>query len=239
MNRTLSILALFCGLATGGSLSFAGDRPVTVELRGSYTTTSKVFFNPNSPNEFERNRFFAVDDIFSFGIDVRRDIAYNLKAGASIEYISASSPVTQVVRDVNGQLIQLQLDDGYQLIPLELTSYFVIPFSGERVKVYMGGGLGFYIGERKIEAAGITIQTLEKNTGFGIQVVSGVDYFLTPILALRAELKFRDPQVESTSRFPDKPIEYGGQMILFDQRPFRSKINIDGITFNLGVAFRF
>ncbi len=69
--------------------------------------------------------------------------------------------------------------------------------------------------------------------------MSGVDYFLTPLLALRAELKFRDPQVESTNKFPDRVVELEGRMIQFDQRPFRSKINIDGVTINLGIAFRF
>ncbi|MFQ5797583.1 MAG: hypothetical protein ACE5H0_02695 [Bacteroidota bacterium] len=239
MNRRVGILGLFLVLAIWTNVLVAGDRPFSVELRSSYTTTSKVFFNPDAASAFERNQFFPVDDIFGLGLDFRRDVAYNLKVGISIEYISASSPFTQSVRDRKGQDFELVLDDGYRLIPVELSSYFVIPFSGERVKVYMGGGVGFYVGERKVEAAGITTQTLEKNTRFGIHVMSGVDYFLTPILALRGELKFRDPQVESTSRYPDKPVEYEGRTILFDQRPFRSRINIDGITFNLGVMFRF
>ncbi len=244
MTRPSSILGLFSVLFLWTNLTVAGNRPFSVELRGSYTTTSKIFFNADAVSEFERNRFFSVDNIFGLGVDVRRDIAYNLKLGFSIEYISASSPFTegedkQTVLDQTGQDLQLQLDDGYQLIPVELSGYFVIPFSGDRVKVYMGGGVGFYLGERKLKGAGITTRTVEKDTGFGIQVMTGVDYFLTPMIGLRGELKFRDPQVESTNRFPDEPVEYRGRSILIDQRPFRSKINIDGITFNLGIVLQF
>ena len=239
MTRPSSILGLFSVLFLWTNLTVAGNRPFSVELRGSYTTTSKIFFNADAVSEFERNQFFSVDNIFGLGVDVRRDIAYNLKLGFSIEYISASSPFTQTVRDQTGQVLQLQLDDGYQLIPVELSGYFVIPFSSDRVKVYMGGGVGFYFGERKVEGAGMTTRTVEKDTGFGIQVMSGVDYFLTPMIGLRGELKFRDPQVESTNRFPDEPVEYRGRSILIDQRPFRSKINIDGITFNLGIVLQF
>lgn len=239
MNRPARIIEVFALLSLWTDLSIAGDYPFSVEMRGSYTTTSKVFFNPDAPSAFERNRFFAVDDVFGLGLDVRRDIAYNLRFGISVEHISASSALIQYVRDRNGQVFQLHLDDGYRLIPVEFSIYFLIPFSSERVKVYMGGGMGLYFGGRKVEAAGITTETLEMSTGFGIHVMSGVDYILTPILALRGELKFRDPQVESTSRFPDGPVEYEGRTILFDQRPFRSRINLDGITFNVGAVLRF
>ena len=75
MKRTMTILGLFWTLVMGNDLSVAGERPFTVELRGSYTTTSKVFFNPDAASAFERNRFFEVDDIFGFGVDIRRNVA--------------------------------------------------------------------------------------------------------------------------------------------------------------------
>lgn len=226
MNRRMSILGLFLVPVMWTNLLVAGDRPFSVELRGSYTTTSEILFNRDVGNGIE------LDNIFGFGLDVRRNVAYNLEVGVSVEYISTSD----LLRDRTGLVFPLQLDDGYrfipqlddgyQFIPLELSAYFLIPFSGDRVKVYMGGGLGLYIGQWKFKEAGVMTETLEKETGFGIHVVSGLDYFLTPNFSLRGELKFRDPQVESTSKLPDHP-------------PFQSRINIDGITFNLGAVFHF
>src|SRR3970282_1485057 len=98
----------------------------------SYTTTSKIFFNPEAANEVERNRFFDVDNIFSLGLDVRRDISYNLRVGLSVEYISASTKVTPIVRDRTGRFFELAEEDGYRLIPVELSGYFIIPFSSDR-----------------------------------------------------------------------------------------------------------
>jgi len=237
--RLRRIHASICLVMMWAHTSSAGDRPYSVGLYGSYTTTSKIFFNPEAANEVERNRFFDVDNIFSLGLDVRRDISYNLRVGLSVEYISASTKVTPIVRDRTGRFFELAEEDGYRLIPVELSGYFIIPFSSDRVKVYMGGGVGLYLGERRVEVVGITAETLEKNAGFGIHVMSGVEYRITPILLLRGEMKFRDPQVESTNKFPEGPFQEDGHTFLFQQGPFRSRINIDGITFNVGTVLQF
>lgn len=52
-------------------------------------------------------------------------------------------------------------------------------------------------------------------------------------------MKFRDPELEVTSKYKTKRVNYNGATIVLAQDTFTSKINIDGVTFTLGMAFHF
>ncbi len=52
-------------------------------------------------------------------------------------------------------------------------------------------------------------------------------------------MKFRDPQFTVKSKYSKKEVNYNGNIIRIAQDTFDSKINVDGVTFILGLAFHF
>ncbi|MEK7249834.1 MAG: hypothetical protein AAB209_05355, partial [Bacteroidota bacterium] len=106
----------------------------SVSLKGSLTTGSQLFPNPNSSNDSLRAAFFSLKDIWGYGIEVRyRFPETDLAIALSADYLrTTQSRLTDIIPE----------DDGYRVIPVELTGYFIIPLSGETIGVYMGGGAG-------------------------------------------------------------------------------------------------
>jgi len=210
------------------SLALAQDKPYSLSISGSYSTSSELFYNIDDPNQADQ--FLAIDDIFGFGVDVRRRIGGDeVQVGLSIEYLSKLEPYVQpAMTDSIG------FADGFTAIPIELTGYFVIPFSSDRVQLYMGGGAGLYLGSRQYHYGNEREQTLERKPGFGIHILSGIQYSLNPSFALRSEVKFRNVQFETTDMIPTPSAGY----LTFLQQT-SSRVMIDGMTFTLGVVFLF
>jgi len=219
-----------------GSLwtAHAQDRPYSISVLGTYTTSSKLFHHPNDPDELLRSEFLPLDDIFSFGLDARKSFdAIRLQVGVSLEYLRRTD-----LFDLPTGNTTLTVRDGFAVYPLEVTGYFLIPVGSDQVRFYMGGGGGMYIGERIYEYNAVAAKPTEHPPGFGIHIVSGIEYFLNPVVSLRGELKFRDVQFETTNRFPPNAVLSDPNFALVGgTQPFQSRINIDGMTMNIGLAF--
>ena len=129
------------------------------------------------------------------------------------------------------------MEDGYRAIPVELTGYFMIPFSTKKVGIFIGGGAGLYFGKRTYRLAGVEAPVVESSPGFGIHVLAGLSYSFTPWISLVGEMKFRDLQFTSSNAFSVPQITYNGAVITVGQEPFASRVNTDGIVFQLGVAY--
>jgi len=52
-------------------------------------------------------------------------------------------------------------------------------------------------------------------------------------------MRFRDPEFEMENSYPDKIVNYGGKTYLLSSQTFSSKVNIDGISFAIGILFQF
>jgi opacity protein-like surface antigen len=218
----------------GGSSLCAQPEGLSLVFRGTYTTSSEIFPNPGSPDPVKRSQSFLVDGFPGAGVEVRYRFPGTLVAvGASVEYQRATLATELAVAFRN----DIPVLDGYRAIPLEFTGYFVIPFSTRIVQVYMGGGVGLYLGERTYELAGVAAPMVENSPGFGIHVVAGVGYALTEHLSLVGGMKFRDLQFSSTNAFPGSTITYNGAVINVGTTPFESRIHTDGIVFQLGASY--
>jgi hypothetical protein len=225
------MVLMVCGI----SVAPAQERNYSVTTFGAFTTSSKLFPSANSADEFTRGQFLPLNDIFSFGIEFRREIkAIRVQIGLSVEYIATSEII-----NVPDSLIAIPVKDGFQTVPVELTGYFVIPFSGDKIQLFMGAGVGAYPGVRSYDYAGTQAIVVGRTIGVGIHVVSGVEYVLNDILSLRGVLKFRDVQFESTNRFTQTTTQYNGNSITLSQDPLSSRINIDGMAATMGIVIRF
>ena len=216
--------------------SHAQDRVFTISAKVNYTTGSRLFPNPNSPNPIERGEYVPIENFFGYGIDLKYLFPEsNLALGFSAEYIRVVKP--QEIRLSPSRSIPAE--DGYRVIPLELTAYFFIPISGPTFRVFMGGGGGAYIGRRFYRIADVEAGSVAEGHGFGIHVLGGVAYQFNDWFSLTGEMKFRDVQFTSTNAFPVPRVVYNGIVVNVQQSPFESSVRTDGIVFQLGAAVSF
>jgi opacity protein-like surface antigen len=215
----------------------AGDKNLSIALKGSLTTGSQLFPHPNSTSAFQRAEFFSLKNIWGYGIEVRyRFPETDLAVGISADYLRITEPQTPI-NGPNGK--QAPVEDGYRVIPLEVTGYFLIPISGEIIGVYMGGGAGTYFGRRIYRIGNTEAQTIDAGNGFGIHVLSGISWRVADFISLNAELKFRDLQFNSTNQFSSSPILYGSFPVQVQTQPFESRVHTDGMIFQLGAVIDF
>ncbi|MGE5354156.1 MAG: hypothetical protein ACM3P0_18865 [Acidobacteriota bacterium] len=211
----------------------------SLSLNYNYTTTARIFLNPKSPDEILRNNAFYMEDIFSPSMDLRYRLTEDILIGLNVEYIKKvqAGPNLTVLGGDGTQTIMVE--DGFKVIPFELSAYYILPFSTEKFKFIMGGGLAYYYGEHLRKFGDEEVSNLKREFAYGIQAVVSSDYMINNFLSLRGEMKFRDPELEVTSKYKNKRVNYNGATIVLAQDTFQSKINIDGVTFTLGMAFHF
>jgi len=211
------------------SPALAQERSVTITARANLTTSSQLFTSPDATDPIEQNKFLPLGTEIGGGLEVKYTFHdLNLAASISAEYVQAQ----YIGTSPSG----LPLEDGYRVIPVELTAYFIVPISGPTVRVFMGGGGGAYVGRRTYRLAGVEAPSVGAKTGFGIHILGGVSYFLTPFLAVTGEMKFRDLQFDAANAFRDTYLIYNGRIIEVGTDPFSSRVHTDGAVFNLGIA---
>lgn len=226
---------LLAGALLGSEPLNAQEHRYSVWAFGSLTTSSKVFYNSDDPDQFLRGRFFSIDNVISGGIDIRRNLEpLGLQIGLGIEYLSTSERF-----DVPDGAQTIPVSDGFTALPVELSGYFTIPIGSEKLLFYMGGGGGVYIGSRQYTYAEVRAETIRRSLGVGIHIVSGAEYRFSGSVAIRSEIKFRDVQFETTNRFPKSTAVIGNRVVILPQESLSSRINIDGMNLALGIAFHF
>lgn len=198
-----------------------------------YNTTAKIFLTPDAENVLDKTFNFPIEDIYSYSAELRYQISEFLILGLSIEYMEASAKGRTLTSR------QFVVREGFTLIPIEVSAYYFLPFSTEDFKFYMGGGIGIYTGSRTREFGDIKFKDVSSEIGYGIQVSVGMDYMIFQNLSLHGELRFRDPDFRITNKYDSEFVRYNDQTFRINQDEVASKINVDGITFGIGLAFHF
>ncbi len=239
MNHSLKILLVMLLLSSVYLQAHSQEYRRSITFKGLYTTTSRLFTNPEGEDEIARSRHNSLDHIFGYGFDVRHEIpGLQLTLGLSVEYLEKSGDFFTVYTDGDDRFF-IPTVDGYRVLPIELTGYFTVPFSSERLRFYIGGGAGIYIGERLYEIAGVNAEPDTRTIYPSIHVISGIDYYIFHRTAIRAELKFRDPDIETKNTFTDSVVNYGGREFPLPEGAVPGRINVDGMVFMIGLVFSF
>ncbi len=231
--RAGAVVSLLCFLHVWSIAdAICGDGTVTVTARASLTTSSQLFTNPDAPDPIERSAFIPLENQFGGGVEIKYTFPEsNLALGLSADYIEAGT---------TGRTTgSVPFEDGYRVVPVELTAFFVIPISGPSFKIFMGGGGGAYVGERIYTLGGVTAPSVDAKTGFGIHILGGASYRISDLISISGEMKFRDLQFNAANAFQDEHIVYNGRVIEVGTEPFYSTIQTDGVIFHLGLSFSF
>lgn len=229
------LVAWCCTLLYAGGVHAEG-RYLSIIVRGNLTTGSQLFPTPASTDEVERAFSEQIDNSFGVGAEIRYTLPETQVAiGLGTEYIRTTSSFQRPITPSSSRFVPV--DDGYRVIPVELTGYFLIPVSGPTFSIYMGGGVGMYFGERVYSFAGVNAPSVSSGKGFGIHVLGGVSFALREWVAIQAEMKFRDLQFESSNAFTVTEASYNGFTIPLSRQSFVSRVNTNGIVFQVGLAF--
>ncbi len=212
-----------------------GENDFTISVNYNYTTTSKLFLFPKSPDEITRNQSIDFDDVKSVSAEFRYKVADYLTLGLSVEQFEKKQK--RFDSRVTGFLVNIE--DGFKIYPVQLTAYYTLPFSTELFKFYMGGGFGIYFGEHTRDFSNVSVNDNGSTTEFGIHIKTGFDYMIEDFFSIRGEMNFRDPEVDLSSSYNSDTFEHQGQTLLLPRRDFDTKVNIDGATFSIGAVLHF
>lgn len=202
-----------------------------------YTTSADIFLNPNSSNPEVRNKSFTLEDIWNPALDVRYRFTKEFILGFNVEYMKKTELAPNLTAFIGNQVFIFEVEDGFTLIPIEVTAHYYFPFSTEDFKFTMGGGLGYYIGEFKRKFQDVELEVTNRNFAIGLHVSASMDYMIFDNLSTRLEMKFRNPQTTVSSKYSKTEVFYQGNVILLPEDAFETKIDIDGLTFSLGLVF--
>jgi hypothetical protein len=230
-----SILAI---VVLAGTLpAQTNEKILSIAFRGTYTTSSKVFNNPDSPSSDLRGQYAALDNIYGPGVEVRINIpGQSIALTIAAEYLSKQDESTQLIGFTSPPR-RLSVREGFRLIPIELGANVPIPLGSDHLRLSIGGGVGAYIGTRILNVAGAEAPQQNKPVSYGIHVETNFDYQIFPGLFARAEMRFRDPEFTTESKFELQATQSNGILIVLPHEPFRARINVNGLTFGMGLVY--
>lgn len=210
-------------------------RRFSFKLKENYTSASKLYLSPKSSDVVERNSSFAIDHIFSPALEIGYIITDQMSLGLNIEYISKTRKDIALNVIENRGIVTVETEDGYKIIPVELSLYYQLPFSSDVFKVSIYGGGAFYIGSHVRKIGDLSVSNYSRKLAYGIQVGTAFEYVINRFFSFTGELKFRDPEINLTTAYDNQTFHYGSRTLSTGRNTFDSKINIDGITYSFGI----
>lgn len=230
------LIVLLPILISTGSFAQFGTGKIGIAVNAVYTTSAEIFLNPNSSNSEVRNKSFTLENIWNPGLDLRYRFSNEFILGLNIEYVRKTANAPNLTAFIGSQVFVFEVEDGLSVIPIELTAHYHFPFSTEDFKFMMGGGLGYYIGEFVRKFQDVDLEITQRKFALGLHVSASMDYIIIENLLARFEMKFRNPQYTVTSKYSKTEVMYQGNAIQLPENAFDTKVDIDGLTFILGLV---
>ncbi|MBU1095011.1 MAG: outer membrane beta-barrel protein [Bacteroidetes bacterium] len=211
------------------------DHDVSVSISYNYITSSKLYFFPNSTDPILRENHDELNGINSYSAEVKYRINQPFVIGISFEYLEKTHKTNLTLAGPSGST-NVRMEEGYSVIPIEITGYYVLPFSTEKFKFYMGLGGGFYFGNhiRKIDA--VELKNVSRPLAYGIHVNVGMNYMIDDYISVQTEMRFRDPQFEVESKYNNVIVELNDKFYGLPENNLPAKVNINGLMFSLGIS---
>lgn len=211
------------------------DNQFGISASANYTTSARLFLNPNAIQRAIREINTELVDVYSGSIELRYRLNESIIFGIGSEYIEKVSKERNII-GFPPQFAGIEVEEGFKMIPVEVSVYYHLPFSTESFKFFMGGGLGIYFGEYIRNVNVVSVETVNREFSWGIHGRIGMDYLITDFFSVRGEMKFRDPEFEMENKYTKESFVYRNQVIDLPEEAFTTKVNIDGMTFSIGIV---
>jgi hypothetical protein len=230
-------LALFFFICTTAAAQYNGNN-FSVFLDYNYTVSSKLYLQPKASTDYLRGLHTLLERINGGGLELRARITDNFFIGLGADYLRRQSKVTSITV-ISDYTQSMEVNDGFVVIPVELTAYYLFPFSLKNYKLFMGGGAGIYFGTHLRSIGDISSETVSRESTPGIHVLVGVDVLITDDLSVRGVLKFRDVEFSSHNTYNKLNGTSDGTALKIVNSSFDSKVSVDGLAFYIGLALYF
>jgi hypothetical protein len=208
----------------------------SVILRGTIVTSSRVFNNPDALTAADRDHYDFVDNLLGGGLEYHLDFPDQyVFFSISVDYDSRISSQSDMFFTTTSQLVQLPVAMGVRFVPIELGVGTHIPLIENTLRLNMGGGFGIYYADRVYGIGGVRMKSETLPVGYGIHIESGFTYMVFNNAGLCGEMRFRDPEIINESRFGTDVLNVDGYRVSVGNIPPKTKINVHGVTFSLGI----
>ncbi len=240
--KILFVLLIFLNSSVSYSQVFSFSslyEGLSLSVTGNYVSSASIQLYPNSYNIVEKNVFDELKGGYGYGFSLRKKFFRDdLYIGITTEYIKIyDNELTQLLEsDTN--FVKVRATETVWMIPIEFSLIFNVPSITDELRVYLGGGVGVYFGDRIRKILGMESETKSREALLNIHVLSGIEYFFDKNISALFEVRFRQAQYRVKSSFPTDQAVING--ITYDlEKELNSKIFIDGLKLSLGVAYYF
>ncbi len=228
MKTILLILLLLTSILSGQN-----QTTFSLAVYYNYITSSKLFLQPNSTDPFIRGTHETLDGIYSYSLEIRFKIMESIYLGLGTELVEKT--IDNYNFAIAGRWAVIK--DGYRMIPVEASIYYILPFSTDKFNFFMGGGGGLYFGNHIRQIGDVSVDLDKIEYGYGIHAIVGMEYSINKYLSIRGQMRFRDAEFEVKSKYTKRIVNYYGNSYLLSSETFSSKVNVDGVTFMMGLVF--
>jgi len=205
----------------------------------NYVSSATIQLAPYSSDLIQRNSTLEISGGYGYGFSIRTKILRNdLFIGVSAEFIKIQDNDAVLTLEGDTSIARIKLSETITAYPVELTAYFNVPSFQENLNIYLGGGIGFYSGDRIRKIQNFQSETISKSIGLSLVVLSGIEYYFEKNFMSFMELRFRDGEYDVKSKFPLSFVNINGATYPLEKE-MNSKIFIDGLKISLGLGYRF
>jgi hypothetical protein len=205
----------------------------------NYVASASIQLNPNNADLIERNSTTDLSGGYGYGFSLKKRIfGDDVFLGISTEYIKITDDqLTDVVENAN-DFQTVRVTETLEMIPIEMSIYFNIPKFMDNLNVYLGGGAGFYFGDRTRRMVGMQTKTLSKDPMFSLNVLFGSEYRMNEHVSLNFEVKVRDGSYKVHNQFPTDRVLLDNRLYFFEP-DLNSRVYIDGLKLSFGIGYNF
>lgn len=218
------------------SMLSAQTHTASITAKGTYTTSTRFLYERASFQAFDNAT--VLESNFGYGADIRWQMLWDrFFMGVSFEQITGTADFDKLFLLPQSDYLIVPSQESFELRAVEISGYYVVPISSENVQFYLGGGFGLYEGDWKNTIASATSATTGTTSNIGIHVLTGVEYRIVPRIALRGELKFRDPHFNVTAKFDKPTVDFMGYPVPLPNEE-TTTVNLYGVNYMLGIVFQ-
>ena len=205
----------------------------------NYVSSATIKQSPFSPDIIERNSLIDIKGGYGYSFTVKTRLFRNdLFFGITGEYIKIQDDDATQTLENDTSAVRIRVSETLTVTPIEFTGYFNVPSFQENLNIYLGGGIGLYMGDRVRKIQNFESETISKSLGLSLVVLSGIEYYFEKNAMAFFEMRFREGEYDVKSKFPVGTITVRGTPYNIG-REMNSKIFLDGLRLSVGLGYRF
>ena len=233
-------IILFTGVIYSQTHSEYFDRhDFSITPSVNFISSASIQLNPNSTNIIDKNRIEELHGGFSYGIAIKKKMfGDDIVLGLSTEYLRIEDDNLRERVENGASSVNLPVKEILWVVPVELSVYYRIPRFSESFNLFLGGGMGIYLGDRERQIFNLKTETKSKEQALNFHIATGGEYLISRNLSAVVEVTFREGEYKVESSFPTNQVRVNGTSYEI-QQDYKSKVFIDGMKLGFGLSYYF